>query len=241
MVSPVCRKTWRNNQCVFCGSTPLLFFIIMLGALLVCPRVGITAAVDYSSNYKDVIGNASSLNGTVSIGGTNNLPSHSDNIYSYGNTVNIIEGFVDYAIYGGYYNGTVPGGDIGSNNNTVTINPAFVGSNTNDVYGGYAKNVDPGSMTASGNTVNINGGTTRNIYGGFAYVGSSTGTGYATASSNIVNISAGTMNSVYGGNATADHLAGTHAASGNTVISAAVLCQIYTVGVSVRPMVLGRP
>ena len=108
MVSPVCRKVRRNDQCVFCGSTPLLFFIIMVGALLVCPRVGITATVNYSSNYKDVIGNASSLNGTISIGGTNNLPSHSDNIYSYGNTVNINGGIVDFAIYGGYYNGTIP-------------------------------------------------------------------------------------------------------------------------------------
>lgn len=234
MMSPVCRKVQRNNQCVFCGLKPLMLsFMILVGALLACPRLGVTATVDYNSNFKDVMGNAPFLNGPIGYGGTNNLASHSDNIYSYGNTVNINGGIVDFAIYGGYYNGTIPGGDVGSNNNTVTINPAFVGSSTNDVYGGFAKNVDPGSMTASGNTVNINGGTTRNIYGGFAYVGSLTGTGSATASSNIVNISAGTMNSVYGGNATVDHLGGTHAASGNTVnISGGTVSNIYGGSVS---------
>lgn len=234
MMSPVCRKTWLNNQYVFRFFEPLLlFFIVLVGTLLVIPRMGVSATVNYNSNYKDVIGNATFLNGPIGVGGTNNLPSHSNNIYSYGNTVNINGGIVDFSIYGGYYNGTVPGGDVGSNNNIVTINPAFVGSSTNDVYGGYAKNVDPGSMTASGNTVNIYGGTTRNIYGGLAYVGSLTGTGSATASSNIVNISAGTMNCVYGGNATADHLGGTHAASGNTVnISGGTVSYVYGGSVS---------
>lgn len=233
-MSPVCRKTWLNNQYVFRFFEPLLlFFIVLVGTLLVIPRMGVSATVNYNSNYKDVIGNATFLNGPIGVGGTNNLPSHSNNIYSYGNTVNINGGIVDFSIYGGYYNGTVPGGDVGSNNNIVTINPAFVGSSTNDVYGGYAKNVDPGSMTASGNTVNIYGGTTRNIYGGLAYVGSLTGTGSATASSNTVNISAGTMNCVYGGNATADHLGGTHAASGNTVnISGGTVSYVYGGSVS---------
>ena len=242
MMSPVCRKTWFNNQYVFRFFEPLLLsFIVLVGTLLVIPRMGVSATVNYNSNYKDVIGNATFLNGPIGVGGTNNLPSHSNNIYSYGNTVNINGGIVDFSIYGGYYNGTVPGGDAGSNNNIVTINPAFVGSSTNDVYGGYAKNVDPGSMTASGNTVNIYGGTTRNIYGGLAYVGSLTGTGSATASSNTVNISAGTMNCVYGGNATADHLGGTHAAWAIPSISVAVLYPMCTAVVSVRQMVLGRP
>lgn len=233
-MSPVCREKWRNIQYGSRVTRNLLFFFMILAvAQLVFPHMGVSATVTYSSNYKDVIGNAPFLNGPISIGGTNNLASHGDNIYSYGNTVNINGGVVDFVIYGGYYNGTVSGVDVGSNNNTVTINPAFVGSNTNDIYGGFAKNTNPGSMTASGNAVNINGGTARNIYGGFAYVGSMTGAGTATASNNIVNVSAGSMNSVYGGYATADHLGGAHVASGNTVnISGGSVSSIYGGSVS---------
>ena len=98
---PVCSKAWHNNQCAFYGSKPLLLsLIIMVGALFICPRAGFAATVDYNSNYKNVIGNAPFLNGPVGIGGTNNLPAHSDNVYSYGNTVNINGGIVDFSIYG---------------------------------------------------------------------------------------------------------------------------------------------
>ena len=34
MVSPVCRKVRRNDQCVFCGLKPLMLsFMILVGAL----------------------------------------------------------------------------------------------------------------------------------------------------------------------------------------------------------------
>ena len=66
MMSPVCRKTWLNNQYVFRFFEPLLlFFIVLVGTLLVIPRMGVSATVNYNSNYKDVIGNATFLNGPI--------------------------------------------------------------------------------------------------------------------------------------------------------------------------------
>lgn len=226
----ICRNVLRSMQCGFRANKKhlLCFLLLLAGTSLIHPSMGISATVNYTSNYKDVIGNAPYLNGPIGIGGTNNIASHAENIYSYGNTVNINGGVVDFGIYGGYYSGTVPGIDVGSSNNTVTINPAFIGSSTIDIYGGFAKNVTPGSMTASGNTVNLNGGTARYVYGGFAYVGSTTGTGTATASNNIVNLSAGSINNIVGGYATADFLGGTHAASGNTInISGGSVSNVY--------------
>ena len=201
MMSPVCRKERRDMQWFYQIVRRFLLSGMLLLAvmLLVFPGMGVSATVNYAANFKDVIGNAPGLDGPISIGGTNNLASHSDNIYSYGNTVNINGGIVDFAIYGGYYNGTLPGIDVASNNNAVTVYSAFVGSSSNDIYGGYAKNINPGSMTASGNTVSIYGGTLRNVYSGFANVASTTGTGIATASGNTANISGGTVSAVYGG------------------------------------------
>lgn len=127
------------QRCVVVSN--LSVFTVM--ALLMMPRYGIAASVDYNHNYKDVIGNAPFLNGPISIGGTNNLESHKENIYASGNTVNIISGVVDFGIYGGYHNGTTTSADIESSNNTVTIGSAFAGHSGLDIYGGYARSVNP--------------------------------------------------------------------------------------------------
>lgn len=83
-------------------------------------------------------------------------------------------------------------------------------------------------MTASDNTVTINGGTAGYVYGGLAYVASMTGPCVATASGNIVNINDGSINSVYGGYALVDYVGGTHSASGNTVnISGGSVANVY--------------
>lgn len=83
-------------------------------------------------------------------------------------------------------------------------------------------------MTASDNTVTINGGTARYVYGGFAYVTSMAGSVVATASGNTVNINDGSINSVYGGYAGANLGAGPHAASGNTInISGGTINEVY--------------
>lgn len=72
-------------------------------------------------------------------------------------------------------------------------------------------------MTASDNTVTINGGTAHDVYGGYAYVDSMTGPCVATASGNTININDGSISSVYGGYALAGYVGGTHSASGNTI------------------------
>ena len=206
----------------------LLFTVASLGFVFMIPQHGAAATVDYTSNYKDVIGNAPFLGGPISIGGTNNIASHADNIYSYGNTVNINGGVVDFGIYGGYYSGVATNVAVSSSDNIVTIGSGFVGSNGIDIYGGFAKSVNAFSMTASDNTVTINGGTAGYVYGGLAYVDSMTGPCVATASGNIVNINDGSINSVYGGYALAGYVGGTHSASGNTVnISGGSVANVY--------------
>nr|GBO95190.1 outer membrane autotransporter barrel domain protein [Nitratidesulfovibrio sp. HK-II] len=92
-----------------------------------------------------------------------------------------------------------------------------MGSNGIDIYGGFAKSVNAFSMTASDNTVTINGGTAHDVYGGYAYVDSMTGPCVATASGNTININDGSISSVYGGYALAGYVGGTHSASGNTI------------------------
>lgn len=206
----------------------LCIFGACLVFAFVFPQNVNSATVNYSSNYKDVIGNAPFLNGPISIGGTNNIASHAENIYSYGNTVNINGGVVDFGIYGGYHNGVATSGDVSSNDNTVTIGAAFAGSNSIDIYGGYARSVNPWSMTASNNTVTINGGTGKDAFGGRAYIDSHSGTGTATASGNSVTLSGGSLYTIFGGAATSDYLPGTQVASGNTVaISGGSVKNIY--------------
>lgn len=212
------------QRCVVVSN--LSFFTAM--ALLMVPRDGIAASVDYNHNYRDVIGNAPFLGHPISIGGTNNLESHKENIYSSGNTVNIIGGFVDNGIYGGYHNGTTTSADIESSNNTVMIGGGFGGYGLLDIYGGYARSENPFSMTASHNTVTINGGIADDVFGGRALVDGTTGSAIATASGNTVNINNGTISRVCGGYASSDYLSGTHMASGNTInISGGTISHIY--------------
>ncbi|WP_034627665.1 autotransporter domain-containing protein [Desulfocurvibacter africanus] len=195
----------------------LYFAVVSLGFVLMLPQYGVAATVNYAAYYRDVIGNPSFLDGPISIGGTNNLASHSENIYSYGNIVNINGGTVDFGIYGGYHNGVATSGNISSNDNAVTIGAAFAGSNSIDIYGGYARSANPWSMTASDNTVTINGGTARYVYGGFASLGGMVGPASATASGNVINLNGGSISSIMGGYATALVLPGTHTASGNAI------------------------
>lgn len=195
----------------------LHFAVAYLGLVLVLPKHGFAAAVNYTSNYKDVIGNAPFLNGPISMGGTNNIESHKNNIYSYGNTVNINGGVVDFGIYGGYHNGNETSANVSSSDNTVTIGSAFGGNANLDIYGGYARSVNPWSMTASDNTVTINGGTARYVYGGFASLGGMVGPASATASGNVINLNGGSISSIMGGYATVSVLPGTHTASGNAI------------------------
>jgi hypothetical protein len=203
----------------------LYFAVAHLGLVLVLPKHAFAASMTYidGDNYHYVLGNADAsvdplnVGSAFSIGGSNNLSSHGENVYSYGNTVNINGGTVDYGIYGGYHNGVATSGNVLSNDNTVTIGAAFVGSNINDIYGGYAISDKPWSMTASDNTVTINGGTARYVTGGLAGVNSMTGSGTATASGNIVNLNGGSISSIVGGYASANVLPGTHTASGNAV------------------------
>ncbi|MGE4441475.1 MAG: autotransporter domain-containing protein [Desulfomicrobium sp.] len=215
----------------------LYFFVAYLGLATVLVHHGFAATVDnYIEDYRDVIGNAASyvapsnIDSALGIGGTNVLlEAHRDNIYSYGNTVNVNGGTVDFGIYGGYHNGVATSGDISSNDNAVTIGAAFAGSNSIDVYGGYAKSVNPWSMTASDNTVTINGGEARSVYGGFAYLGGVGGPASATASGNVINLNAGAISSIYGGYAIALALPGTHTAAGNAVniSGGTVLSKVY--------------
>ncbi|MFV0349349.1 MAG: hypothetical protein ACK5JO_12240, partial [Halodesulfovibrio sp.] len=195
----------------------LCLVVASLGFAIMVPQNANAATVNYSSNYRDVIGNAPFLDGPISIGGTNNIASHAENIYSYGNTVNINGGVVDTGIYGGYFNGITTELAVESNGNTVTIGAGFIGSSAIQIFGGYARSVNPWSMTASGNTVTINGGTASSAFGGLAYVGSMAGSASATASGNTVNLNGGTISNLYGGYATADYLGGTHTASGNII------------------------
>jgi len=206
----------------------LRFVVVSLGFIFIFPQHCIAATVNYNSNYKDVIGNAPFFDGPISIGGTNNIASHGENIYSYGNTVNINGGVVDFGIYGGYFNGITTEIAVESNGNTVTIGSGFAGSNSIDIYGGFAKSEKAFSMTASDNTVTINGGTARYVYGGYASVwGLSSVT--ATASGNTVNINAGTIYAVYGGYAFASVQPGTHVASENAVniSGGTILTEVY--------------
>ena len=195
----------------------LYFALTSLGFIFALPQNANAATVNYSSNYRDVIGNALFLDGPISIGGTNNIASHADNIYAYGNTVNINGGVVDTGIYGGYFNGITTELAVESNGNTVTIGAGFIGSSAIQIFGGYAKSVNPWSMTASGNTVTINGGTANSAFGGLAHVDSMVGPASATASGNTVNLSGGTISNLYGGYAVANYLGGTHTASGNII------------------------
>ena len=90
----------------------LYFAVAYLGLTTVLVQHCFAATVDnYIEYYRDVIGNAASyvapsnIGSALGIGGTNVLlEAHRDNIYSYGNTVNINGGTVDFGIYGGYHN-----------------------------------------------------------------------------------------------------------------------------------------
>lgn len=195
----------------------LHFAVAFLGLALVLPKHSLAATVNYTSNYKDVIGNAPFLDGPVGMGGTNNIESHKNNIYSYGNTVNINGGVVDFGIYGGYHNGDATSADVSSSDNTVTIGSAFAGNTNLDIYGGYAGSENPWSMTASDNTVTINGGTGNDVYGGFAHLGSMTGAVTATASGNSVTLNNGSLSNIWGGYASSSYRRETYSASGNTV------------------------
>lgn len=210
------------------GTSWLAYFAVAsIGAGIAMPRHGFAATVTYSSNYKDVMGNPDFLGGN-SIGGTNNLPSHAENVYSSGNIVNILGGVVDFGIYGGYHNGTTTNTDIGSNANTVTIDAAFSGNNDIKIYGGFAESTQEFSMTASVNTVTLNGGLAQSVYGGLAFVDSMTGSVTATASGNTVNVNGGTISSIFGGYAISSYRAGTHTASGNTInINGGTIGDIY--------------
>lgn len=203
---------------------------LSLAVALLSPQQGVAASVDYSSNYKDVIGNAPFLGSAISIGGTNNLPSHAEEILVSGNTVNILGGaVVDYGIYGGYHDGTTTSADLAASNNSVTIASAFVGHGTLNIYGGFAKTANAFSMTASDNTVTINGGNARDVYGGYARINTYNPI-TATASGNSVTFNAGTLDSIYGGSAYSHTGMATHAvANGNTVTlsGGAVLGSVY--------------
>ncbi|GFM38067.1 membrane protein [Desulfovibrio psychrotolerans] len=72
-------------------------------------------------------------------------------------------------------------------------------------------------MTASDNTVTINGGTASSAFGGFAYLGGMAGPATATASGNSVTLNNGSLNNIGGGFVSSMYLPGTHSASGNTV------------------------
>ena len=226
----VLQKNQRNFQIE--KSLRSFFAILIVGIFLAFPSRCLSASVnytnDYRNTYRDVIGNPGMLDGASGYGGVNNLAYHANNIYSYGNTVIISGGTVDSGIYGGFYNGTLTDIDVSSSNNIVTIESSFIGNSNVNVYGGYARNVNPGSMSASNNTLNIYGSMLHYVYGGYAYEGSMTGTGTATASGNVINISGGTANSVYGGYACSEYLGGTHAASGNTInVSGGTIGDIY--------------
>ncbi len=202
---------------------------LSLGLALLLPQHGVAASVDYSSDFHDVIGNGSSIDSLFSIGGSNNLASHAENIYASGNTVNILGGaVVDYGIYGGYHNGTTTSADLTASNNSVTIASGFVGHGTLDIFGGYAKTVNAFSMTASDNTVTINGGTARDVYGGLAHI-NTFGAITATASGNSVTFNAGTLGSIYGGSAYSHTGGTTHAvANDNTVaLSGGTVSNVY--------------
>lgn len=121
------------------------------------------------------------------------------------NIVNINGGTMD-SVFGG---ASAAGSSLG---NIVTINGlGSAGSPSGtvvnyDVYGGFVNNAADSSITASHNTVNMNGGTvTGNIYGG--RVDSGTG----TATYNTVNIYGSMVGNVYGGSTSAGQ------ATGNTV------------------------
>ena len=206
----------------------LLYFVMpYLGLFLVLPKHSLAATENYNdpSFFSDLIGNApsyvdpSDVGSVASVGGTDDLVSHGDNVYSYGNIVNVNGGEVVNRIFGGYYNRIASGVSVSSNDNAVTIGSAFAGNTNLNIYGGYASSIAPWSMTASDNTVTINGGTARNVLGGFAFVNSGTGSAIATASGNVVNINGGTttIDSIYGGYVFAKPVGGTSTAYGNTV------------------------
>lgn len=121
------------------------------------------------------------------------------------NTVNINGGTVE-SVYGG---ASASGSAL---RNNVTINglgsawsPSGAVVNY-DVYGGFVNNAADASITASHNTVDMNGGTvTGNLYGGRV----DSGTGMATY--NTVNIYGSMVGNVYGGSTSAGQ------ATGNTV------------------------
>ena len=139
--------------------------------------------------------------GGMAVSAVNSTGSGSGTATASGNIVNINGGTVG-AVWGGAANSmgmaaSVTGGSLG-----IIPTMTLTGSGS-------------GNATASGNIVNISGGTTvgGDVYGGVAESGSGT----ATASNNSVIISGGTVNgNVYGGVAASS--SGNATASGNSVI-----------------------
>jgi len=127
-----------------------------------------------------------------------------------GNTVNY-SGSGGGSIYGGYANTSAAGLNATANDNTVKVSGA--GAVATLVDGGYATAGTGGTASATGNTVEITGGTVSGIEINGAQARASGGT--ATASGNRVSISGGTVSSlnVFGGYT----LGTTSTASDNTV------------------------
>ena len=105
------------------------------------------------------------------------------------NTININDGTINKAVYGGY---TTQSGNV--SNNTVNLNGGII---KGTVYGGYSEDgVAGGSTAAEGNKVNITGGKVNSffVYGGYSQ--------NSNANFNAVTISGGEfwfLSSVYGG------------------------------------------
>jgi hypothetical protein len=91
----------------------------------------------------------------------------------------------------------------------------IAGGTFSDVIGGQASSYD-GLANAGNNTVNFTGGTASNIYGGATGIGGPASAAASTATGNRVFISGGTVNGyVYGGYSSIG--AGIGSATGNTV------------------------
>jgi hypothetical protein len=172
---------------------PMLLTVCIALTLAVLAAVPAYAAtVNYNTgSFDNVIGN----DGT---GGVNTLPVNNAN--ASGNTVNVTGGTVSNGIYGGLHY-TANGDPATTGNNTVNIESSFSGHSSLDVFGGYAM-VDAASgseagktAAATGNTVNIAGGTFSDVVGGQA----SSYDGLANAGNNTVNFTGGTASNIYGG------------------------------------------
>ena len=212
-------------QNMYCMSRFVMLFVsAILFTMSILHNKAYAASVTYNNNWNSyyLLGN-SAAGGSISFGGVNTLIDKDDSNYSSGNTVTAVNGNVDYAIYGGYFYGTI-NSDAASNSNNVTINTSFAGKSGLNIYGGYAVATGLGSMTANENTVTLNGGTADQVYGGFAE--STT----ATANNNTVTMSGGSVTTIYGGYADVGSLSGvyTTTASGNAVnISGGTVGTVY--------------